>query len=545
MTAIDTINPSDIESWCDTHHNRALIDVNEFGEFIMGHAPHFVCIPRGHLPERMRYLIPDSDTAVLLMCSDGRRSARAAAEVRALGYRSVTVVDGGLATYTGAGMPIEQGSNVLGKRFGELLAAQEDVEQLTPRQVDELAANGPVALFDVRTTREFEGEGHLPGAVSAPGHRVAHDVSALRRKQPDTPVILNCAGRTRSIVAAEKLSALGIQKVYALQNGTMAWLLDGRELDSRRADGDDAISESPDLDADLATAAARLAQQQQLVSESAGDLMARLRRGEPLYLVDVRAPADFSASTIPGARSCPDGQLTNQADDVMAVRSTPVYCFSTVDVQAILAARTLAGMGFEQVRWIRGGFRAWVADSLPTQPGRVPMPPPVTPHEALFLQNAADLASSGSLRTGNQVVDVRSVSAFVAEHVPGATWIPFGLLDLDAGEHLDTSRPILLIGDHDTAAARGARLLADLGFQACGLRGGIASWVKAGLAVESGADGNNIDMTAAREEVDIVGFGPVELRRTKADMRRYLEWEIALGSDDSRTPAGSGDPSDG
>jgi hypothetical protein len=51
-------------------------------------------------------------------------------------------------------------------------------------------------------------------------------------------------------------------------------------------------------------------------------------------------------------------------------------------------------------------------------------------------------------------------------------------------------------------------------------------------------------MTAAREEVDIVGFGPVELRRTEADMRRYLEWEIALGSDDSRTPAGSGEPSD-
>ena len=48
---------------------------------------------------------------------------------------------------------------------------------------------------------------------------------------PDTLVVVNCAGRTRSIVGAQTLIDAGIpNRVVSLRDGTMAWLLGGRTL---------------------------------------------------------------------------------------------------------------------------------------------------------------------------------------------------------------------------------------------------------------------------------------------------------------------------
>ncbi len=48
-------------------------------------------------------------------------------------------------------------------------------------------------------------------------------------------VIVNCAGRTRSIIGAATLRRLGLTNVRALSNGTMGWLLAGYELESKPA----------------------------------------------------------------------------------------------------------------------------------------------------------------------------------------------------------------------------------------------------------------------------------------------------------------------
>ena len=45
---------------------------------------------------------------------------------------------------------------------------------------------------------------------------------------PDTLIVVNCAGRTRSIIGAQSLINAGVpNKVVALRNGTMGWHLAG------------------------------------------------------------------------------------------------------------------------------------------------------------------------------------------------------------------------------------------------------------------------------------------------------------------------------
>ena len=53
--------------------------------------------------------------------------------------------------------------------------------------------------------------------------------------KPETLVVVNCAGRTRSIIGAQSLINAGVpNKVVALRNGTMGWNLAGFKPDSGR-----------------------------------------------------------------------------------------------------------------------------------------------------------------------------------------------------------------------------------------------------------------------------------------------------------------------
>ncbi|WP_459655385.1 rhodanese-like domain-containing protein, partial [Achromobacter xylosoxidans] len=68
---------------------------------------------------------------------------------------------------------------------------------------------------------------------------------------PKTTIVVNCAGRTRSIIGAQTLINLGVPNpVYALENGTQGWYLADFELDhgaSRRYEDAVAAADIPAL----------------------------------------------------------------------------------------------------------------------------------------------------------------------------------------------------------------------------------------------------------------------------------------------------------
>ena len=111
----------------------------------------------------------------------------------------------------------------MAKTFKELMhEARQLVPEWTPDEVKQRRSNGSgYVLLDVREKDEYR-EGHLPGAVSLP--RGFLDIR-VEEVVPDktTPVILYCAGGTRSLLAGRTMKEMGYEQVISMSGGYGAW----------------------------------------------------------------------------------------------------------------------------------------------------------------------------------------------------------------------------------------------------------------------------------------------------------------------------------
>lgn len=150
---------------------------------------------------------------------------------------------------------------------------------------------------------------NIPGAICCPNGELAYRIRSL---VPDdsTPVIINCAGRTRSILGAQTLINLGISNpVYALENGTQGWYLNDLPLEhggkSRYADDSGSGI--------LQSQAQELAQRFEVPFVSAQTVAQWAADGDrSLFLCDVRTPEEFAAGSLPGAQHTPGGNWSGR-----------------------------------------------------------------------------------------------------------------------------------------------------------------------------------------------------------------------------------------
>ncbi len=97
------------------------------------------------------------------------------------------------------------------------------------------------------------------------------------------------------------------------------------------------------------------------------ELRAALASPDPPMLVDVREPEERAISNIAGSTGIPKAELPERVDELTRARSVVVYCRS--GGRSADATRTLIGLGFTNVRSLKGGINAWaetVDPSLPT-----------------------------------------------------------------------------------------------------------------------------------------------------------------------------------
>ena len=73
----------------------ALIDIREAGEYNASHIPGTSPMPRRHLEFLMAQAVPFKGTPVVVCDDDGRRAELAAATLERMGYRHVSVLEGG------------------------------------------------------------------------------------------------------------------------------------------------------------------------------------------------------------------------------------------------------------------------------------------------------------------------------------------------------------------------------------------------------------------------------------------------------------------
>jgi rhodanese-related sulfurtransferase len=519
---ITMMTPDALKGLLEGRSPFALIDVREAGEYNSSHIPGASLIPRRQLEFLMPQAVPFDGARVVLCDDDGRRARLAAATTERMGYRQVVVLDGGVNRWVTDGHPTEWGSNVPSKDFGEKVEAVHHVPEIEATELARRMDRGEkLIILDTRTPEEYR-RFCIPGGRSVPGGELPLRITdILRDVDPETTVIVNCAGRTRSIIGTRVLQRMGLRNVYGLKNGTSGWVLAGRQLE---VGADRVALPAPSAEAVAAADAyaARLAAEdgvRYLDVPALAALMERRAR-EAVYLIDVRTREEYAAGHIPGFRWFPGGQAVQRSDDVAVVKHCPIAFCCDGRARATLIASWYRQMGFEEVYAVDGGTAAWVAGGRSLEAG-VADELPAGYDEA---RRAVEVISPRELDASprDAVLFVDTSQEFARGHVPGARWVPKGWLELWIADIVPakTASVAVTCGDGRGAMLAGATLKR-LGYERVSvLDGGMAAWHRAGLPVEQGLSGVMAPPT------DVVLSGP---DRNFADMQNYLRWEEALG----------------
>ena len=209
----------------------AFLDVREHGQYGEGHPFFSVHVAYSTIETEAPKLVPRRDVTVVVMDHDDGVGERAAHALEKIGYTNVLVLEGGAPGWAAAGYTLFKGVNVPSKTFGELV----EHECMTPSiSADELQLRlergEPTVVLDGRPKHEYF-KMSIPSARSCPNAELAYRIPALAI-DPETTLVINCAGRTRSIIGAETLRQCGFSNpILALRNGTQGWALGGFTLD--------------------------------------------------------------------------------------------------------------------------------------------------------------------------------------------------------------------------------------------------------------------------------------------------------------------------
>jgi rhodanese-related sulfurtransferase len=411
---MNRISPKTLRGWIMDGRELALLDAREDGEFGASHL--FWAIPCGLARKeiRARALLPSLTTRICCV-DDGRGLAEALAGwLQSIGATDVSVLDGGTKAWQAAGNVLFSGVNVPSKAFGEWVEHHYRTESVDAPELKAWIDSGrDMAVLDSRTLEEFT-RMSIPTGISVPGGELAYRIGDIV-PDPKTLVVVNCAGRTRSILGAESLRRAGIpNKVVALRNGTMGWELAGLRCDRGRTEK---FQPGTPKTAALALQRAKNFAEQCGVGVI-GPLDLTRFEDDPhrtLYVLDVRDPVEFRAGHRPGSRSAPGGQLVQATDTWIGVRNARIVLVDDIGVRARMAAAWLRQMGHRDVFVVEGGLEAIKA----TGSAPVPVPELAAPVVLVGVTGLVQLLDSGA---GTLVLDLGRSVDFRDGHIPGAVW---------------------------------------------------------------------------------------------------------------------------
>lgn len=500
----------------------AVFDIRERGEFNAGQIANATSLPRSQIEFRIAELVPDRRIRIVVYDEGEGRAELAAHTLGEFGYENVSILAGGMPEWRKEGLPAVSGVNVPSKAFGEKIHHERTIPEISPEELKSLQdRDTDLMILDVRTPEEY-GRFCIPGGVNVPGGDLILWAEFLKRK-PETPVVVNCAGRTRSIVGTASLMRLGLNNVRALKNGTMGWVLTGLELESTPARVTPA---APDESRKHAREIAmRIAEEERLSWVSARELLSQLPRkdGGITYLVDVRSEVEYEKGHIPGSLNIPGGQAVQRADDFVAVKNSRIIFVSHQSARAVMAAYWYRQMGFPDVKVLQGGLEAWRESGGSVESG-APRNEPLGFERVKKLARmvAPEEANSLFCNSPVSILHLGSSADFGAKHLPGSKWISRSWLELKLPTVLtEMTQPIVLACHDGQSSIFAARTLAEMGYKEIFvLDGGVQTWARAGYSIERGLE------SCLVEPNDVV-LSP-SVKGDKEAMRRYLEWEIKL-----------------
>jgi rhodanese-related sulfurtransferase len=494
----------------------AMFDVREPMEYERGHIRGSTLLPRRQIEARIGDLVRRRDTQILLVDDDTGRAVIAARNLSALGYRNACALIGGVDAAANVGLTISTGTNVPSKHFGEEVQHAHEVPSVDAATLAVWKAEGRrMVICDVRTPEEYR-ENCIPDALTVPSFDIALHAQDLVSNH--TSVIVNCAGRTRSIIGTRTLQELGHTNVYALENGLMGWILSGRQ--SERGAARHAMPASTASVTAAAVASRRLADAEHVGRINVDRLLDLLSQKElNYYLFDVRRQSDYEAGHIPGFQCLPGGQAVQRTDDFIAVRGAPIVLVDEHEAQANLAATWLRRMGYPDVAVLSGGLDAWRTSGGTLERGRSRAEPVGWQAAVARTCRLSVEAFTTALGSAPLVLDVDTSRHFRHGHVPSAIWMPRGWIELRISLLAKSADvPILLTCQSGRQSVYAACALKDLGYtRVAVLEGGTRSWAAAGRTLEP-------DASVPTQDDELLP----PYKRGEQGMREYLAWEQRL-----------------
>jgi rhodanese-related sulfurtransferase len=508
------LSPADLKARYQNGEGEiALLDVREAGEYGMGKAFHAVNLPYSRFEAGLGSLVPNHRVTLVLMDSEDEGRARHCAELAvALGYAGPCWVQGGLEGWKAAGYTAFAGVNVVSKAFGELVHETFHTPGISPETLAAWqAGNEPVIVLDGRPLDEYR-KMNIPGSRCCPNGELVRRLPAILRGDSRTPVVINCAGRTRSIIGAQTLRWLGVENpVYALENGTQGWRLAGFDLEHQAQR--DMPEEAPSAP-EWREAAGSLAARHGASEIDAEMLNAWLADGSSTtYVFDVRTLEEYRRHHLAGAVHAPGGQLIQATDHWVGVYRARIVLVDDDESRAPVIAAWLVLMG-ARVAWLRGGDTEW------------PLVEGLAERGARFAFDTPDLVPATldeALSPDVLCLDARQSMQYRQAHLPNAHWVNRSLLDRQLA-NVSREQPLVLVANSVGVAACLVNSLEALGFpRPRWLAAEFDAWRRDGVPLEA-----TPDQPADEDCIDFLFFVHDRHDGNLESARRYLEWETGL-----------------
>jgi rhodanese-related sulfurtransferase len=494
----------------------ALIDLREELTFSQNHLLWARNVPLSRLELRFARLVPRKATRIVLIDDNDGLTARAADVLARAGYSDISYLDGGVAAWETAGFVTFSGVHVPSKAFGEFVEHDSGTPSVSAAELDAMMKSGTkMVVLDSRPFDEYS-RISIPSGINVPGAELVlrvHDIAPA----PDTTIVVNCAGRTRSIIGAQALRNAGFRnKIMSLKDGTMAWHLAGFEVVHGATRRPPEVSERGRRAAiDAAAGIAKRTGIPRIEKQTLAGWRAEADR-RTLYVLDVRTPEEYLAGHLAGARSVPGGQLVQETDAHIATWNARVVLVDDNGVRATMTASWLKQMGWNDVSVL-------VADASAGDWEIGPRMPRVLGLAGAAVQSIEPAALQARLAAADAaVIDLETSRRYAQGHIPGAWFALRSRLAEDLGKLPKPRTFVLSSPDGALARLAAAELASSANTEFMVLAGGTEAWKAAGLPLETGL------AHMASEPDDVVLSARERGQGREEAMREYLAWEIDL-----------------
>ena len=505
------ITPETVRSWISDKEEVAFIDVREIGQHTNGHPFFSISIPYSLFEFNIKILVPNKQTRVILIDNNNGISDLVYNIAHQMGYSNISIIEGGVEEWVSAGYKLFDGINVPSKSFGELIEKYFHTPSITAKELAQKQKNNEnYIVIDGRPFLEYN-KMSIPKSICCPNAELFFRVSSYI-KDINTEIIINCAGRTRSIIGAQTLIDFGIKnKVKALENGTQGWFLSELSLDHNKNKYLEVLPNDLEIQ-----------QLQNKVLKLTNDLnidLINLKKAQQLIIDKKKSTFIFDVttsktiSTKPGTiMNVPGGQLIQATDKYIGVWKATVILVDDGDlIRAGTTSFWLKKMGYEVYILKEGLLKAQTLKFTKE-----------IDHKLIDLDfiNLEDL-----VKIKKQILyDIRSSKDFCKMRIKNSIWLNRAHL---YRKKTKTDDPIIIITDN---LEKASLIVKDLKQKDKGAIIKVYKWNQNEITSYPSLIDVTIETLSEQNNIDFNFHTHMRHNGNKEHAKQYLEWEINLVS---------------